>query len=154
MINLQEFDFKEFKNCFKGYKILEEIEKFGLEYEFLDLLRAYFNYNNILDIMDVCDFLEYENDLILEDVFAKDFDKLQDCNNQKLQEYLQLYVNEFLCEQLGCYDTFREIEQCYNELVQFINSLDLTELYKFYNNKNLDIFENMQKIKGKDGKND
>lgn len=68
MIILQEFDFAEFKKEFKGYEILDKIEQAGLEYEFLDLLEAYFNYNNILDIMDVCDFLEYEEDYILEEL--------------------------------------------------------------------------------------
>lgn len=68
VINLQEFDFAEFKKEFKGYEILDKIEKAGLEYEFLDLLRAYFNYNNILDIMDVCDFLEYEEEYIISEL--------------------------------------------------------------------------------------
>lgn len=68
MINLQEFDFSEFKQEFKGYEILDKIEKACLEYEFLDLLKAYFDYNNILDIMDVCDFLEYEEEYILNEL--------------------------------------------------------------------------------------
>lgn len=68
MIILQEFDFSELKKEFKGYEILDKIEQAGLEYEFLDLLEAYFDFNKYLDVMDVCDFLEYEEEYILNEL--------------------------------------------------------------------------------------
>ena len=76
-----DFDFEAIKKEFKDYKILEKIEQAGLEGEFYDVACNYFDSKKYVDILDFNNFLEYEEDLILEEVFAKDLDKKakEDC---------------------------------------------------------------------------